>query len=332
MFGFKKNKSGFGLQILDTQIRLVQIEQAGHFVQIVQQHSVALQAGCVKNGKIQNEEALIETLGDAVRKLGLGKAKVNLTVPTSNVILRKASFPSLKDKELRNLIDVELHGSNQLPFKNPVFDFVRLGRSETEAAATATADGKGAKTAEQEEVLIFATPLETVESYVDVVQEAGLEPISIDLVPLALYRLLVRNTRLTNDVLPPSFGILRMEADHADFSIYENGIPVFFRSMPVNASYMLDSASDPAEAYGRNLGIELGRVLNYYKYSVSTGQQDVQALYLTGEGEWLTKMDAHLQGAFQGKMSLLPLGAVLQSQDNRHHAYAVPLGLAMKGA
>jgi type IV pilus assembly protein PilM len=332
MFGNKKSKYTYGMQILDSEAKLVEMMNHPHQVVVTQRHSVALENGSIKNGKLLDEELVIRRIEALVNQLGLQGAKVNLTVPMSNVIVRKSVFSSLKDKELRNMIDVELHGGQQLPFKNPVFDFVRLGAVKGEAAAAAEGGPKAGKASEQEEVLIFATPAEIVESYTRVVKQSGLTPVCVDLAPLALHRMLLRHMAQTGSAMADRFMLLHAEPDHADISIFADGIPVFLRSVQINASFLLDTGADPAAAYGRNLAMELGRVLNYYKYSVAADQEDVQLIYLFGEHDRIQGLPAHLEGSFDGDIVPFPLGSVLQSDDSAYYSYAVPLGLAMKGA
>ncbi|TVY10412.1 type IV pilus biogenesis protein PilM [Paenibacillus cremeus] len=334
MFGKKVSKYTYGMQISDSAVKLVEIMNQSGQVTVTQRHSIALDKGSIKHGKFMDEESVVRRMETIVKQLGLQGARVNVTVPMSNVVLRKSVFSSLKDKELRNLIDVELHGGQQLPFKNPIFDFVRLGPPKDAAAAAVEEDGKGkkAKPSAQEEVLIFATPSEVVENYASVVKQTGLIPISVDLAPLALHRILVRHAKQTGSAMKDRFMLLHVEPDCADVSIFVDGIPVFLRSIQINTSYFMDTGTDPIAAYGRNLSMELGRVLNYFRYSVSTDQEDVQLIYLVGDHDWIQAMPAHLEGAFSGEIAAFPLAGVLQSDDSSDHSYAVPLGLAMKGA
>ncbi|MFK7696062.1 type IV pilus biogenesis protein PilM [Paenibacillus sp. HJGM_3] len=333
MFGKKTSKYTYGMQISDTTAKLVEIMTLPQEIVVTQRHSIALDKGSIKHGKFMDEESVIGRIEAMVKQIGLQGANVNVTVPLSNVILRRSVFSSLKDKALRNLIDVELHGGQQLPFKNPVFDFVRIGAPKEQAAAAA-AEGvkKAAKPSAQEEVLIFATPAEVVESYAHVVKKAGLTPVSVDLAPLALHRLLVRHSRLTGTTMKERFMLLHVEPDHADVSIFVNGIPVFFRSIQINTSFFLDTGTDQMAAYGRNLSMELGRVMNYFQYSVSTEQEDVQLIYLVGDQEWIEALPEHLEGSFSGEIAAFPLPAILQNEDSACHTFAVPVGLAMKGA
>ncbi len=321
MFG-KKIKLTCGVHISDSQIKIVEVAGKARTLKVVQQHALPLDGGSVKNGKIVDEKAVAERLESLVKKAGLQQSGANLSIPTSNVVLRRSLFSSLKDKELRNLIEVDLLGAAQLPFKNPVFDYVRLGAPEVSEET----DGK------KEEVLIFATPSDVVESYANVVERAGLLPLSVELGPLALLRLLNRNSMVSGQQLLQRFIVIDCETDHADISIFVQGIPVFFRTVMMNYQYVLESGNDMAEAYSRNLSVELGRILNYYKYSVSTDQEDIDRLYLTGNADWLDSLSTLLQNQFAGTIGHLPMDAVLQDVNMHHHTYAISLGLALKGA
>lgn len=331
MFGLKRKKAAYGMHITDLQIKLVEIESSSQQLDVLQRHIIGLDEGSIRNGKLLDEESVIHKLTHLVKAHGLHGMPVHLTIPTSNVILRKSVFPTLKDQELRNMIDVELNGGSQIPFKNPVFDFMRLGQAPTEAAAAQEGEGKKGKAAKQESVLVFATPLDVVQGYSSLVQKSGFNPVSVDIAPLAILRILVKQQQLTGNFLPKTFMFLQVEPDYADVSIFVQGVPVFMRTIQMNIGYLMDSGSEKIDAYGRNLSMELGRILSYFKYSVSSEQEEVDRIYLIGDAEWTAALPALLESSFSGELAVFPLERVLRANDLAFHAYTVPLGLAMKG-
>lgn len=331
----KRNKAIIGIHIVDKQIKIVEAARKGHGIELLNLHSISLNGNTIQNGKITDEEAVANELGHAVQMLGLKGANVHLTVPTSNVAIRRSVFASLKDKELRNLIDVDLHGSSVLPFKDPVFDFIRLGEPEQEfqeAAATAEEPTKSKKAVGQEEVLVFATPAEIVESYCQVIIDAGLEPYSVELVPLAMYRLLVTSSRMSGTTLKQRMMLINAEDDHADISIFSQGVPVFLRSVTLQSNYLIDSTQDQTEAYGRNLSMELGRIMNYYKYSLAKNQEEIEQMFFIGDPARIDAVIAQLQTVTDADKARLPLQAVHNFDEAKHLGFAVPVGLALKGA
>lgn len=327
----KSSKWSVGVQILDNHAKLAVVENTSKGIRIAHQKLVSFEAGSVQDGKIENESSVGQRLRAEVQELGLHDADTSMAVPTSSAVLRRSVYPALKDRELRNRIEVDLLAPEQLPFKDPVFDYIRLGAPRDEAAATAESGRPQGRTNE-EEVLIFATPVEVVDSYTRVIELAGLQPRAVELTPLAVYRLLLRTIDSAGSAAIGRFMLVHAESDHADISIYENGIPVFMRQQMMPAHYMLDSELDRVGVFGRNLTIEISRILNYYKYSISNDQQDVQQLYLSSEHDWLSPLTEQVAGSFGGDVQPLALHNALMNYEAQHHAYAVSIGLAIKGA
>ncbi|HEY8528344.1 MAG TPA: pilus assembly protein PilM [Paenibacillaceae bacterium] len=314
MFGKIRNKRRCGLQFLDRQVKLVAAAGPSGS-RIVLFRAIPLAEGTIKEGKILDEEGLIHQLSDHVRQLSLAGAEVSLTIPTSSVILRKATFPRVREKELRNLIDVELHsGETQLPFRNPVFDFVTVRQGK-----------------EDQEVIIFASPMEVVEQYVRVVRNAGLQPVAVDTAPLALFRLLIRGLRAYGQTLPERFLLLDAENERADISIFVGGYPVFFRTVQMQSAFLPDEDEDRNAVYARQLSIELGRVMNYYRYNVASDQEDVRQLILVGDPSLCETLRQNMEEEFE-RILQMPVDGALTNFEPSHKSFAVPIGLAMKGA
>ena len=314
MFRINRKKRRCGLQFLDRQIKLV-VAAGSSYSRIVHFRSIPLPDGTIKEGKIVDEDQLVQQLANHVKLLSLEDEEVSLTVPTSSVALRKATFPRVKDKELRNLIDVELHGGEtQLPFRNPVFDFVPVRKGD-----------------EDQDVLIFATPADVVEQYVRVVKNAGMQPVAVDTSPLALFRLLLKGLRAYGQTLPKRFLMLDAEPERAEISIFVDGYPVFFRTASMNMPFLPNEEDDRNTQYARQLSVELGRIMNYYKYSVANDQEDVKHLVLVGDPSLCDHLARTLEEDFE-RILQMPVDGALVNFEPPHKSFAVSIGLAMKGA
>ncbi|NHN29579.1 type IV pilus biogenesis protein PilM [Paenibacillus agricola] len=319
MLGLRQ-KISCGLQILSDEIRIVVIHPGSRSLSMKRCHSEPLAPGVIQNGKIVNEEAVSEAIRHIAQMLGIRGAGIYLSVPTSSTILRKSIFPVMNDKELRNMIDVELNSGSQMPFKDPVFDYVRLG-----SAAIANPEEKvGRKTKpKQEEVLIFVSPAQVVESYVRVVREAGLKPLSVELESLASFRLLLQYSERSKTQLPECFIMINAESARLEFSIFVEGIPVFLHSV---------ADVGAGASYAKTVTTELSRIMYYFSYSISTKQEDIQALYLLGAEDQLAELPRRLREVFDGQVHTISLEGLLQEQIDAVQAYAIPIGLALKGA
>jgi type IV pilus assembly protein PilM len=250
--------------------------------------------------------------------------------------MRRTKVASLAAHEMRNLIDLELHAGDKLPFKNPVFDFIRLQdwQEESDIALDEMANTPLEQGVRQEEVLIFASPEDVVASYIELFQLANLSIRAIDLAPLALFRMLVHGQSVEGD-LPELFMTLDWTSEQADVAIYHHGIPVFIRSISIVAGSVFDTADARREQYTKALLTELARVANYYKYSISADLQDITVVYYAGD-EALSETLPELLSE-ELKLEFRPVPMNLQSESEisfrkplERLSYVVPLGLALK--
>lgn len=315
MFGIRRKTFSCGLQLQDHQIKLAAVA-GNERMQIRQIRNASLPEGAIRDGRILNEDNLVSVIRKTAAELGLAGKPVVLTIPTSSVVLRRSVFSARKDEQLRSLIDVELAGGDSLlPFKNPVFDFVRIGETD-----------KGT------EVVLFASPREVVTQYVQAVKRAGLNPTAVDLVPLALLRVLKRCLKAAGGSLPRSFMILNAESEVAEISIYADGCPAFFRSIPVQVQTMIDEDADYLEAYGRAFSVELGRVMNYYNYAAAEQPAPIETLFLVGDAHFTGGIVPILEKSFPGAVHLMDIDSFLRTRNPELPSFAIPIGLAMKGA
>jgi len=313
MFRFNRKRRRCGVQFLDRQIKLV-VAGGTAYGRIIRCRSIPLNEGIIKEGKIADEDRLAKELARHVDLMSLRGETAVLTVPTSTIALRKATFPLVKDHELRNLIDVELHGGEtQLPFRNPAFDFIRSRVGS-----------------EDQDVLIIATPAGVVEQYVRVVKKAGLTPAAVDASPLALFRLLLRGLGASGLELPRRFLLLDVEPERTEISIFSGGYPVFFRTVAMQAP-LLASGEDRSAVYARQLSVELGRVMNYYKYNAADGGEEIRDLILSGDPVLCGLLSRTMESDFD-RILQMPMDRALSNFEPSHKSFAVPIGLAMKGA
>jgi type IV pilus assembly protein PilM len=314
--GFGRKKLAYGLQILDNQVKLVGIMRTAQAIKVAYRHSTPLPSGCVRNGKMIDSEQVVYTIKQLMTDLKLQGTKAAITIPTASVIMRRVTMPKVKDRELRNLIDVELYGNSQLPFKNPSFDYVRLGSAKEDST--------------KDEVLVFITSQDVVEEYTSVIRRAGLEPIGVELGPLALYRLLVNGADPIEPDHEETLMLLQVEDKQADVCIFSAGIPVLMKtiSLQTNEHAFTQDSNDA----GKSLSVEIGRLLNYYKYSVSEAQQDVQRIICSGSVDWIDQVPALLEASFSGTVQKPSLASLIRGEEKSYQSFAVPIGIAMKGA
>jgi type IV pilus assembly protein PilM len=188
-----------------------------------------------------------------------------MNVPSERTILRYLQLPPLPDKVLRNTVQMELGVSIHLPFENPAFDVVRVPSLNPNPPQDAK---------EAASYCLVAAPRPLVDHLVGIVVKAGLSPVAVDVIPLALRRVF-RPDHLQDDSLN-----LCVYVDHRDITIavLVGDFMYFVRTMP----YLLRGEVDgyTMSGYASDLGSEMERVVNFFNYNLSPVERALAAVQI----------------------------------------------------
>ena len=175
MFDISKNL--VGLDIGSSTIKLVELRKESQGINL-------LSAGIVDNPlqelKDKNtpevEEALAESIAEACKRFDIKGKNVAIALGTTEVIFDYLKFPALEEKELANAVRLEAEQRISADINEVGIDYRRLG----------VKDKNG-----QENILLVAAPKETTQKRVEIVEKAGLNPLIMDVEPLALLNCLL---------------------------------------------------------------------------------------------------------------------------------------------
>jgi type IV pilus assembly protein PilM len=336
MFGLRK-KATFGLQIYDSGIKLTGLHWHKGEPQLSLLQHVSFDQSVIRNGKIANEATLVNLLKNLKESAGIGKSDVILSIPTTNMLMRRTKVASLSTAEMRNLIDLEMHSGDKTPFKNPIFDFVRT--NEMSLAPPMIADVETESVVKQEEVIVFASPEETIQAYVEAMKQAEILVSAIDISPLAQFRALLfadQQMSLEHSDIPDLFMMIDCFSESVDISIFFEGLPVFIRSVSITTNNTFASNQERSENYVLTLSTELSRVMNYYKFSISSEFRDITTIYVSGEENLVELLTEPLSNELKAELKPIIINGLSESdiassarKDVLHYCSA--LGLALKG-
>lgn len=247
-----------GLSIEQSGIRYVRLTKKTKDIE--KYFFLPLETGVMEENQIRDRDALYKQLKTAVSNERLKGTEVFLSVPPSQMVIRKLSVPTTNSKQLEQLTQLEVETGLHLPFEQPVYDYV----------VTNTGD-------EETEILVFATPREVIQMYVDVVEDAGLKVAGVEISGTALSRLLSFGT---NRELRETM-LIQLEASYLDVYMFRNSHLVFMRTLS-----LYDLAGDQGEITSLKLdeiSAEIARMLNFYQYSLHDGEVRIQEIIVTGQ-------------------------------------------------
>ena len=168
-----------GLDIGTSAIRAAEVTVAEGARPILESFGqVGLQPGTVVDGEIRDRKQVVEALQRLWREGGFGEKKVTLGIAGLRAITREIDLPPLPPEELDGA--VRYQADQVVPF--PL--------DQTAMSSKVIAQYTDAEGAPQIRVLVAAAHREMIDAAVGAIQDAGLEPIGIDLNTAALARAL----------------------------------------------------------------------------------------------------------------------------------------------
>ncbi|MEK3881707.1 pilus assembly protein PilM [Paenibacillus sp. PL2-23] len=196
-----------------------------------------------------------------VRSEKLTGAAVILTVPTSQVIIRKLTFEASNAKELKQLVELEVETALHLPFQTPVYDFIH----------TETMNGK-------QSVLVYASPLKWIQQCVSLLEDAGLKVTEAELASTSLARAIQDKL----DTPLESTMLVNLNQTTIEIYMFHKGNPVFMRVMNEYDQLAIGEEGLSQELIG-SINAEISRLLSFYQYSIHEGESRITHTIITGD-------------------------------------------------
>lgn len=286
-----------------------------------------LPSGIISNGKIIDSESLANILAECIDDWKIQRRSIRFIVPDQLVIIRKVTVPAeIQDDEMKGYLYLELGSSIHLPFEEPIFDFFLLSNN-----------GK------TKDLLLFAAPEQHVMEYADLFTKSKLNPIAAEISPLALYRLF---HRLGQSNQNEKLIIIQFDLTSVNFCIFEDSVPVVMRpfALPFNLEQwdikrdsidMIElkfiGDTDDLVIQFEEIFKELLKLLDFYRYSLSSEKQDVSRFLLAGDHPMLQAIVDELKERFEVPVDSLSLDEKSNGKTGSLPVnFLLPLGLALK--
>ena len=131
--------------------------------------------GAVSDGRIVDKAKLVGTLKDTLHEHNFKEKKVVTAVSNHRVVTRYITMPDMPEREL--LQAVKWEAQNHIPIydKNMKIDFKILGKTDSNRS----------------KLVIVGISKEIAQEYLDMLTDAGLKPIALDIYPMSLESFLI---------------------------------------------------------------------------------------------------------------------------------------------
>jgi type IV pilus assembly protein PilM len=185
----KRASTIVGLEIEPSAVHAAAVTVNGH-VSVRTAAVAPLETGIVRDGEVNDVDALADALRTLYREnKGLDK-KVRIGIANQKIVVRVLELPPLEDrKELEAAVRFQAQDQIPMPLDSAVLDFQPLDIVETEQGP-------------RQRVLIVAARRDMVERVMAAAKSAGLKPEGIDLSAFAMIRALHREQPATETPEP----------------------------------------------------------------------------------------------------------------------------------
>ena len=220
MFGIgSKKKDVVAVDIGSNSIKVVQMNQAKKGWELMKLGLAYLPPEAIVDGSIIDSMTVTNSVRDLLAE---SKIKIKETVSALTgqlVIIRKVSLAAMTDEELADSIQWEAEQYIPFPISDVNIDFQILGEDS---------EGRG-----QMDVVLVAVKKDVINDYTNVIKEAGLNPVVVDVDSFALENMM----EINYSVAPgENLAMVNIGATTTSISVIMEGLSVFTRSVPMGGN------------------------------------------------------------------------------------------------
>lgn len=237
-----------GVDIGSSMLRAVEIDDASKArPTVVRAHEVPLPEGSVKRG----ETLEVHTVASAFKRLwaagGFRSKDVALGIGGQSVIVRDLAVPRMPLSQIRESLPFQVQDLLPVPVNDAVLDYYPIAEAQSESGPVVNG-------------LLIAAFKQAVTTNVTAATLAGLNPVSMDLLPFAMTRMHSLSSPTSGFAVHMSIG-----ANTTSIVIVQGGVPLFVRIVPAGGDdatralmTRLNVTRERAEAFKRDLGLTSG--------------------------------------------------------------------------
>ncbi len=231
-------KSCIGLDIGSSSVKAVQLKRSKRGVQLQAFGVEPLMPQTIVDGTIMDQSAVVDAIRTLWSRLRLKQKDVAIAIAGHSVIIKKINLPAMSEDELADQIQVE--AEHHIPFAR---DDV-----EIDYAVVRKQNASG-----QMEVVLVAAKKEVVADYTQVVRDAALNPVVVDVAAFSSQNAFEANYELEAG---ETAVLIVVGAAISNINIVRDGESLFTRDVTIGGNSFteeiqkqLNVAQDEAEAY-----------------------------------------------------------------------------------
>lgn len=315
---------------------------------------LSLPPGAVFGGEISDVDAVATVLRDLWKRSDFHSKRVSVAIANQSVVVRQVDLPKMEEDDLRGALPYQVQDYIPMAIADALLDFLVID------------EVAGADDAPMLRVLVIAAQKTMVNSVVESLTRAGLEPESVDLAPLAALRALVDPIRPIGERTAEA--VVDIGGGVTNLVVHEGGTPRLVRILPtggndITSALMTEFKMSNEDAEARKIAIglpaegeavepghatvieqrahafmdDIQRSLEYYQSQPESAR--VARVLLTGGGSRLPRLAERLaqmlripveEGAPLARLRIGDIGLSTEQLEQVSTVAAVAVGLTLE--
>jgi type IV pilus assembly protein PilM len=276
MFG--KKQSLVGLDIGSHSVKLAEMESQSNKSHKLVNWGISPPLGeAIVDGEIMDRQLVIDAIGNLLESRGIQSRSVVAAVSGRAVIVKRITMNRLSAEDATQAVTWEAEQHVPYDINDVSLDFEILGPAANDP--------------KQMQVLLVAAKKDMVMSFSDLIREAGLDPLIVDVDSFAAQNALEANYSLAPEEVVAT---LNVGAEITNINITQGGVPYFTKDIQLGGHTFIETAQrkfnlsqQEAAAAVRgegSAGVEIAPVIEQACEGLATALERAQA-YLRTAGE-----------------------------------------------
>ena len=211
---FGRKRTSIGLDIGSGFVKVVEVDHSGDQPEVVRLAMRPLLPDAIVEGEIMDYGLVSDSVMGLFQDLGMKNPDVVTAIGGHDVIIKKIEMDRMKESDAREVIRWEAEQHVPFDIKSVELDFQILDP-----------DGDG----RHMEVLLVAAKRELVDNKVGLLQDAGVNPVIIDVDAFALHNAFEHNYPDDRDGI---IALVNVGHETTNVNILEDGVPILTRDIP----------------------------------------------------------------------------------------------------
>ena len=211
---FGRKRTSIGLDIGSGFVKVVEVDHSGDQPEVVRVAMRPLLPDAIVEGEIMDYGLVSDTVRGLFQEIGVKNAEVVTAIGGHDVIIKKIEMDRMKESDAREVIRWEAEQHVPFDIKSVELDFQILNPHEEGLLM---------------EVLLVAAKRELVDNKVGLLQDAGINPVIIDVDAFALHNAFEHNHP---EAMEGIIALVNVGHETTNVNILEGGVPILTRDIP----------------------------------------------------------------------------------------------------